>query len=56
MSKHVGFPAAPDVAGATEEEMAEDFEELGVSTLPVMNGHSWPQFITPHFVHDADAS
>lgn len=30
IQKHIGFPAAPDVDGATEDEKAEDFEALGV--------------------------
>lgn len=30
MQKHVGFPAAPEVGGATDDEMTEDFEALGV--------------------------
>jgi hypothetical protein len=30
VQRHFGFPAAPDVTGATEEEKAEDFELLGV--------------------------
>jgi hypothetical protein len=32
ISKHVGFPAAPDVLGASEEERAEDLEAIGVSS------------------------
>lgn len=31
VQKHIGFPAAPEVTGATEEEKHGDFEELGVS-------------------------
>lgn len=36
IQKHIGFPAAPDVDGATEEEKAEDFEALGVCC-----GNTW---------------
>ncbi|RPB17691.1 hypothetical protein P167DRAFT_7664 [Morchella conica CCBAS932] len=31
ISKHVGFPAAPDVLGASEEERAEDLEAIGIA-------------------------
>ncbi|KAA8908813.1 Sds3-like-domain-containing protein [Sphaerosporella brunnea] len=30
IQRHIGFPAAPDVNGATEEEMAEDLEALRI--------------------------
>ena len=29
--QHIGFPAAPDVDGATEDEKSEDLETLGVT-------------------------
>ncbi|KAI5789143.1 Sds3-like-domain-containing protein [Geopyxis carbonaria] len=43
VQKHIGFPAAPNVTGATEEEKLGDFEELGISpraparNVPSMN-------------------
>jgi len=31
IAKHIGFPAAPDVVGASEEEIVDDLESMGVS-------------------------
>ena len=31
ISEHIGFPAAPDVLGASEEEVVDDLESMGVS-------------------------
>ncbi|KAI5848990.1 Sds3-like-domain-containing protein [Tricharina praecox] len=35
IQQHIGFPAAPDVDGATEDEKAEDLEALGINPRAV---------------------
>ncbi|RPB02362.1 hypothetical protein L873DRAFT_1826761 [Choiromyces venosus 120613-1] len=32
IAKHIGFPAAPDVVGASEEEIVDDLEFMGIAT------------------------
>ncbi|PWW79224.1 hypothetical protein C7212DRAFT_272709 [Tuber magnatum] len=32
IAKHIGFPAAPDVVGASEEEIVDDLESMGIAT------------------------
>ena len=32
MAKHVGFPAAPEIMGATQSEIEEDLKSLGVTS------------------------
>lgn len=33
IAKHVGFPAAPEIMGATQSEIEEDFKSLGVRLI-----------------------
>jgi hypothetical protein len=46
ISKHIGFPAAPDVLGASEEEVVDDLESMGVSIGPL-------EFCNPSFYEEA---
>lgn len=35
VAKYVGFPAAPEIRGATSTEIDEDLRKMGVSTMPL---------------------
>ncbi|CUS08648.1 unnamed protein product [Tuber aestivum] len=43
IAKHIGFPAAPDVVGASEEEIVDDLECMGIATrVPARAGVTVP--------------